>query len=493
MAVSRGPGVIRDPSGIFPCPLPLEYAFLEHGIPRFNKVNMRHPHNNTLILSIPAWDHQDGAIHYGLFHTACAIVADNRHDGYLSVSRDCQAERLTLDHDDLLPSEPANYYFHVPNDPNYPIVPSFEDWKFPELLPTAWRSLLRDDRNAAAATAQSNFSSSVRQRDLTCRVSLHSSATEVAHLCPAREESWYIRNEMNVWNDEDNVNTSDVTKDVANCLLLRSDLHKTFDDRSWVFFPKGADHTVVVHFLRAAHDQAALYHNVSAHPLGTDAHFLYARFAWAIFVLLAPSLYKPDVIKVKMLNESKVDWQVETIKGIQLRQRVNSSRSRSPTKRSRQPDDNDAEHDGVRTAKKQKLSNTVGLSFGRTVSGPSLPHSDGDFDYNHHIRLTTSADPSLEAREIEHDLTLLPRIPENYEPRSWYPGWRRVARLKAEWVDRDRARSLVRGATQPAVGSDGAEIDREATSDDLPSVDGDYDDDNVHGHDNDIAVQGPGH
>jgi hypothetical protein len=108
----------------------------------------------------------------------------------LSVSRDCRAERIALDHDDLVPCQPIDYYFHVPDDLDYPVVPTFDDWRFPNSLPSAWLSASTDDNNnAAQATTQSNFSAGVKMRDRTCRLSNHSSATETAHLCPMKEET----------------------------------------------------------------------------------------------------------------------------------------------------------------------------------------------------------------------------------------------------------------------------------------------------------------
>jgi hypothetical protein len=145
-------------------------------------------HNNDVLSTLFAWDHKDGALHYRLPHRTCAIVVDNRHDGYLSASGYPNAERIALDHDDLVPCQPIDYYFHVPDDPDYPVVPNFDDWRFPNSLPSAWLSVSTDDDNdAAQATTQSNFSAGVKTRDRTCQLSNHSSATENVHLCPEKE------------------------------------------------------------------------------------------------------------------------------------------------------------------------------------------------------------------------------------------------------------------------------------------------------------------
>jgi hypothetical protein len=87
-----------------------------------------------------------------------------------------------------------------------------------------------------------------------------------------------ISDDMQVWNLNQIPNHTNMTGDVAKCLLLCSNLHKSFDDRVWVFFPKGPD-TFVAHFFQAVPDQAALYHNVAMHPLQCEPHPLYVRFA----------------------------------------------------------------------------------------------------------------------------------------------------------------------------------------------------------------------
>jgi hypothetical protein len=38
-----------------------------------------------------------------------------------------QSERITLDHADLVPCQSIDYYFHVPDDPDRPVVPTFDD------------------------------------------------------------------------------------------------------------------------------------------------------------------------------------------------------------------------------------------------------------------------------------------------------------------------------------------------------------------------------
>jgi hypothetical protein len=77
------------------------------------RINFRHPAyepGDDLLFTLYAWDHAEGGLHYGLAHTACAIVAGNRHDGYLSATRN--GLPLAAGDDSVL--RLGDYYFHVP-------------------------------------------------------------------------------------------------------------------------------------------------------------------------------------------------------------------------------------------------------------------------------------------------------------------------------------------------------------------------------------------
>jgi hypothetical protein len=107
-------------------------------------------------LNLSRYNKTTARFHGSLLHTACAIVADDRHDGYLSVSRDCHAERIALDHDDLASCQPIDYYAYQKS--GYPFVPTFDDWRFTNWSPSAWLSAsTEDDNNAAQAKMQPNL------------------------------------------------------------------------------------------------------------------------------------------------------------------------------------------------------------------------------------------------------------------------------------------------------------------------------------------------
>ena len=444
MEDSRQKIKLRESSTIFPPQLDSDHSFLQEQ--PLHRIIIRHPHNNDVLLTLFAWDHASGALHHGLVHDICAIIADNRQDGYLSTSREPNKENAKTDHTDLLPAGLADYYFHVPALDDYPVVPSFDDWKFPGSIPEVWQPSESATAAPGLAKTPSNFDSRVRSRDKSCRLTSHTSATEVAHLCPGHAEDWFIRNEMWVWNQNQNLNNTNRTRDPANCVLLRSDLHKTFDDRIWVFYPKERD-TFVAHFLQTAPDQAALYHNVATHSLQCEPRFLYARFAWAILPSLGGYLSGSKPRRVKIWNETDADWKEEVLHGEKLRERVSGSRSRSPRKRARRPEQSDAETQvSEETTQSSRLSTRDQSSVIDNLPEASLTSSAENHDANvlerHDSR---SYDEDL---ELEQDMLTLQRtlpnietMTESQKPKTWYPGWRAIARMKNQWLDRDRERS----------------------------------------------------
>jgi len=80
-----------------------------------HRVLLRHPGyddaNNILIL-LQASDHSDGAFHHETARIACAIIADNRWDGYFTTTRN--GPRVDVPGNGLLPS--GSYYFQVPKE-----------------------------------------------------------------------------------------------------------------------------------------------------------------------------------------------------------------------------------------------------------------------------------------------------------------------------------------------------------------------------------------
>jgi hypothetical protein len=107
-----GPVQVRESADVFPSALPHQYSFLAKP-PFNNRINLRHPAyepGSDLLFTLYAWDCAEGGLQYGLVHTACAVVAANRHDGYLSRSR--EGGRVDTGLADVLSA--GDYFYHVP-------------------------------------------------------------------------------------------------------------------------------------------------------------------------------------------------------------------------------------------------------------------------------------------------------------------------------------------------------------------------------------------
>ena len=170
----------------------------------------------------------------------------------------------------------------------YPIVPSFCDWQFPHgKLPPSWERAMTSPSDL---TTRSNVTTAVYARDVSCRMSRSMDGCEKAHLVPLDEAPWFRENQMQRYNWDDSLSLERVVCDLNNMLLLRSDLHKSFDVAKFVFVPKletgnTSKKQITSHILdRRSKQLAELYHNVAVQPIDLiPSEFLLARVAWALF------------------------------------------------------------------------------------------------------------------------------------------------------------------------------------------------------------------
>lgn len=304
------------------------------------------------MLKLYASDKRDGrhGLYARLALDACGIITGNRWDGWLSRSRDGSAAR----------EEPSSilqersYFFHLPDtvaDMPYAIVPSFAEWRFPHgqdgaQLPAGWQQLAVDE-GIDVQFARSHVSSAVRYRDRTCRMSGRRASTQIAHLCPVKEQEWIRQNSMHQYNRLGEPGPDDM----SNLLLLRADLHIEFDKSMFIFVPKrkvgGAENTeerneLVVHMLQAEEELEHEYHNRSLQPwtgAGAGVEWVFTRFAWSIFPYLSGFLggKVPRRLRVYGEDGSVRDEMVsvERCRVLSIRARGSGSRSQSPQKRSR--------------------------------------------------------------------------------------------------------------------------------------------------------------
>lgn len=245
-------------------------------------------------------------VHHGTALLACQIIANNAFDGYLTTDREGQ-ERVTVGAGGILTAD--SYWFianrrgddlnEVEGRDVYPIVPSFQDWVFPDqyfarlLWDTCYTAV------AAASIAPEPIAPPPRPRPIVhrCILSNSSYSLEKAHIIPCAHETWFFANDMaHYGRGSRNIN------DEGNIALLRQDLHSVWDAHNFALVPKG-EH-FVVHVLNmpdyGIKEFAAAWHNV---PIQKDAlshaagEYLLARFAQAVFMLLKPFIAQSTVYR----------------------------------------------------------------------------------------------------------------------------------------------------------------------------------------------------
>jgi hypothetical protein len=120
----------------------------------------------------------------------------------------------------------------------------------------------------------------LKGRDQSCRVSGIIDFCEQAHLVPAGEREWWDSN-MGESNDLE-------IRSALNGMLLRADLHQSFDAGTWVPMAREGGRLVlyVVRMADVSNQFAALWHNTEMQRLvGVDRRCLFARVAWAVLSL----------------------------------------------------------------------------------------------------------------------------------------------------------------------------------------------------------------
>jgi len=275
------------------------------------RVVVHHPgytdDNTNELFALVATDGSPSApgVQHGVVHTACAIFACNRFDGWLSATRDA-SKRHAIAPQGLLPV--GNYYFHVPPQDStvnefanatlspYPIIPTFRFWPFPHSqTPAPWKDALIEERLAPEPA---------KQRDGTCRVTNHRESTESAHIIPASEKDWFGVNNMDKYSIWDSRRGQEVVNGDENVICLREDVHTLWDRMYFSFVPKlTSDDTYawVVHVHKPSQEMHSLYHNLQLQPLAGIRHeFLLARFAWDIYPSLQGFLQRMVARRLKL-------------------------------------------------------------------------------------------------------------------------------------------------------------------------------------------------
>lgn len=192
-----------------------------------------YPHNILFRLSAiepdsaPPTATQRFGVHHDTARIACAILANNAWDGYLTADK-ADGPRISGGPDCILVND--RYYFHPPSsqsDPKYPIVADFESWQFPHTLPPYWRSFTIPPLQPTQP-----------QPPRRCVVSGRYMPLEAAHLVPVAQSSWFDRNSMDRFQHQigqDNINW---INQPHNKFHLTKDVHALADLGHIVFVPR---------------------------------------------------------------------------------------------------------------------------------------------------------------------------------------------------------------------------------------------------------------
>lgn len=197
-------------------------------------------------------------VHHRTALLACQIIADNAFEGYLATDRDGQHRVLAIP-DGLLTDD--TYWFIanraadgqslVDGRDFYPIVPRFEDWKFPH---ASFRTLGWDSRQSSHTRSQQpSFRSKdasrrsrsgrhtgpfrspavplappplPRSTDRSCILSSTSYSIQKAHIIPSAHEKWSRDNAMVVYSRR---GSNNLINNAGNVVGMRHDLHNLWD------------------------------------------------------------------------------------------------------------------------------------------------------------------------------------------------------------------------------------------------------------------------
>jgi hypothetical protein len=174
---------------------------------------------------------------------------------------------------------------------------------------------------------------------LDCAITNAGYAVEKAHLVPKEERVWYRDNEMRRYG----VGLPDIDNG-ANILLLRKDIHYSFDTPWFVIVPRivttnsslAPSLQYVTHIIsRDAAELWPAYHLALVESLPTDSRaYLFARFAWAILFqvkLFVIAGRRRHVIRVSRDEAGDVKYETESCTGTELENAYGGGGSKSAT------------------------------------------------------------------------------------------------------------------------------------------------------------------
>ncbi|PLB43331.1 hypothetical protein P170DRAFT_481279 [Aspergillus steynii IBT 23096] len=322
--------------------------------------------NQNILLTLPAFD--SGGIHHGTAHTACAILANCRWDGFLSLSR--TGARLSAGPDDVLPH--GRYYFCIEGEDQYPVVPTFEHFHCPASLPHLY---------SCAPIVTSSADDAIR-RDGSCRIT----AMFLYTANPGRGLD---------------------TRCADNTILLRRDLHKLWDDNKFVIVPKRGKWVVHVMWNSSVVDIQERYHNLQLQPLASvSRHFFLCRFALTVF-FNSPFLGQRVTRKLVLVDpEGSTEFRVRDMTADEYRRKFSGSAransgSQSPKKRQRSVPGNEVDDGSAPEQSEDSDDGNVEERRGRTRKRKWATEAARDSSFFEGLKdknLAATGDPSPSLR-----------------------------------------------------------------------------------------------
>ncbi|KAI0401064.1 hypothetical protein F4802DRAFT_581677 [Xylaria palmicola] len=364
-----------------PLPLPLPTAPVAEVL--FCHPGYDPPHD--VLFRLPRLDQCSSSstkgVHYGTALAACQIIANNAFEGYFATDR-AGKRRVQCTYDNVLTG--TRYWFfdtapnHNPVHIPYPVVPSFQDWAFPHQYQN-----VEKDHGQGQEEAQDQHDQDYEQAYRCsqqsrgwlahwhqpgapvlgrCIVTHTSGLIHGAHLIPSADREWFERNAMSEYGTHHDIDQS------ANKINLRNDIHAAFDDHWFTIVPKLGSYAI--HVLSATkistREFSTHFHNLpvlqqseqppaTGIPIDIPPEFLYARFARAVLLLLKPFVAQSPVsrrvarytVRQSPGNElgAVLRTYIEWLSSEDLHQQYGGggTRSASPSKRKRGPEQKDME------------------------------------------------------------------------------------------------------------------------------------------------------
>lgn len=240
-----------------------------------------------------------------------------------------------------------------------------------------------------------------------------------------------MRNQMFLWNLNDQLDERYRTYDIGNLIRLRSDLHKSFDNKSFVLVPKRGIPTV--HFLRQSPDYAKLFHNRTTEALVLSPSFLYARFGWAILGAVE-NFVSHDSIRIKVYDEATSEWKHSTVG----RMRQTAVAAATPVHQKRKADPSPPSPRRLRP--RRTADNTVNAFHKAGMSFPPLLH----LSYRITNKRIVSANPTFA-----------------YDALAWYPGISYYNEMRERYLMQKEPDLHLRELKRQSKELAGAESDRD--------------------------------